>query len=399
MPELQNDIGHGKETWPVLRSKGVGASGGVPGMAEHDFNSAVGIETKRLLKGKISSYEAQPANSNDVSLIRRTNLYNARYASKKDSIGMSHHGNAGASATRGFGVFYWHDHAPSKKLAEIVLAEYKAEFPDLPIWATGLWPCIPDTWSEFHMTKATKAPFVLIEWEFFTNNAARKLMLSSNYRKRCGLVAARSACRWYGIKFEDQPAKKVVVEKVKPNPIYSLDKADRIGTVVIGKEPMNYRTEPNIKAPILKELPAGLGSDPKSPVHLYEIKGEWLRLGTGWISNADNAYAKVTLYPKKPTPPKEEAKKESIKEEKKLLNVAIVVNSFADMPAVHKLSIRLGCGIYFREAVKTKEAKELIIAGGGVKGLDKFADKITDLSGATRKLTDDNVDAYMKKLK
>lgn len=215
MALLLNEPGHGSNTWPP--SKGINASGGVPGMAEHSFNAAVADEVNRLLKGKIPTYSAQPSNGWDVPLATRIARYNEKYRAHKDAIGMSHHGNAGGFSTRGFGVFYWHTSAKGKKLAQIVLDEYKKEFPDMPIWGSGLFPCVPNTWTNFYLVRETMAPFVLIEWEFFTNNAARKLMLTSDYRKRCGKVASKAACRWYSIPFEED-SKPVQVSKpvVKP---------------------------------------------------------------------------------------------------------------------------------------------------------------------------------------
>ncbi|MDQ0427662.1 hypothetical protein QOZ98_000487 [Planomicrobium stackebrandtii] len=220
MAKLLNDKGHGFNTYPP--SKGIAAAGGVSGMAEHSFNAAVGDEVERLLKGKLTTYGAQPSNRADVSLATRIANYNAQYQSDHTSIGMSHHGNAGASSVRGFGVFYWHTSANGKKLAQMVLAEYKKEFPGYPIWGTGLFPCVPGTWTDFYLVRETAAPFVLIEWEFFTNHAARKLMLTVDYRKRCGRVAAKAACNWYGIKFEEsQPvvAPKPVVKPAAPKPV------------------------------------------------------------------------------------------------------------------------------------------------------------------------------------
>jgi hypothetical protein len=151
-------------------------------------------------------------------LATRIAKYNSKYRSNKDSIGMSHHGNAGTASTRGFGVFYWHSSAAGKKLAQMVLDEYKKEFPDLPIWGSGLFPCIPDTWTDFYLIRETAAPFVLIEWEFFTNDAARKLMLTSDYRKRCGKVASKAACRWYGIPFEEEPKPAPIVKPSSQKP-------------------------------------------------------------------------------------------------------------------------------------------------------------------------------------
>jgi N-acetylmuramoyl-L-alanine amidase len=194
--ELLNDFGHGKNTYPPNK--------GVPGLPEFEFNSAVGRETKRLLSGIMSTYEAQPFDGNDVPLITRTNLYNARHAKNRKAIGISDHANAnGKKEVRGFGVFYWHTSLEAKNLAQILLDEYKKEFPDrdkYPIWGDGLFPSIPGTWSDFHMCRETNGVFVLVEWEFMTNPEAYKLLKSEEYRKRCALVKARSACRWYGIK-------------------------------------------------------------------------------------------------------------------------------------------------------------------------------------------------------
>lgn len=223
MAKLLNDKGHGSNTWPP--SKGIAAAGGIPGMAEHSFNAAVADEVEHLLKGKLSTYSAQGSNKPDVPLATRIANYNAQYRTDKTAIGMSHHGNAGNSSTRGFGVFYWHTSDAGKKLAQMVLDEYKKEFPDLPIWGTGLFPCVPNTWTDFYLVRETAAPFVLIEWEFFTNHAARKLMLTSDYRKRCGKVAAKAACRWDEIKFEEETtvkpaAKPVIKPKEEPKVEY-----------------------------------------------------------------------------------------------------------------------------------------------------------------------------------
>jgi len=84
-------------------------------------------------------------------------------------------------------------------------------------------------------------------------------------------------------------------------------------------------------------------------------------------------------------------------EETELTEKAIVINSYIDYPAVQKLHIRTGYPIFERAAVKEKVAKELIIAGGGSKGLEKFADRLTDLSGKNRETTVANVAKYMNK--
>lgn len=211
MAKLQNDIGHGINTYPPSK--------GVPGMAEFEFNTVVGQETKRLLQGLVDTVEAQPFNGKDVPLINRTNYYNAEFEKDKFSIGISNHANANDDPNqRGFGVFYWHNSEKSKKLAQLILEEYKKEFPsriDYPIWGTGLFPSNPGTWSDFHMTRETKAPFVLVEWEFMTNAAALKLLKSDDYRKRCAKVNAKAVCRWYGIEFKEKAVLGVATKSDK----------------------------------------------------------------------------------------------------------------------------------------------------------------------------------------
>lgn len=218
--ELHNDFGHGKNTYPPNK--------GVPGLPEFEFNSAVGRETKKLLTGIMPTYEAQPFNGNDVPLRTRTNFYNARYAKNKKAIGISSHANAnGKKSVRGFGVFYWHTSPEAKKLAQILLDEYKKEFPDrdkYPIWGDGLFPSIPGTWTDLHMCRETDGVFVLVEWEFMTNPESYKLLKSDDYRKRCALVKAKSACRWYGITF-NEPKQKEEDDMIE-NAIVILSEAD-----------------------------------------------------------------------------------------------------------------------------------------------------------------------------
>lgn len=215
--ELHNDIGHGINTYPPSK--------GVPEMPEFEFNNTVGKETKRLLNGKVNTFEAQPFDSKEVSLIARTNQYNARYARDKTAIGISNHANYNSNPDiRGFGVFYWHTSPEAKKLAEIILDEYKKEFPGYPIWGNGLFESRPNSWTDFHMCRETKGIFVLVEWEFMSNPVAIRLLKSDDYRKRCALVNARAVCRWYGIKFDkkveiiaDIPSQVTVKENYATN--------------------------------------------------------------------------------------------------------------------------------------------------------------------------------------
>ncbi|KIL46142.1 peptidoglycan recognition protein family protein [Jeotgalibacillus campisalis] len=177
--------------------------------------------------------------------------------------------------------------------------------------------------------------------------------------------------------------KVVVPPKPKYNSKYTSKPEERLGTVVLKGTTMNYRTEPDINAPIVKQLPAYHGADPERPVHLYEVKGEWLRLGRGWISNAKGAYAVVKLYDKK--------------EEEEMKKQVIVVNATDDFPAALRLSNRIGAGLVsLFNAKKEQYAKEAIVVGGSATGIK--ADKVTNLSGDSYFTTAAKVDEYISKL-
>lgn len=80
---------------------------------------------------------------------------------------------------------------------------------------------------------------------------------------------------------------------------YPMAVKDRLGEVEI-KIDINYRESASLDSKVIRVLKAG------HKCHYYEVKGDWLRLGTGWISNPNNKYAAITkVYadekPEKPT--------------------------------------------------------------------------------------------------
>lgn len=384
MAILLNDVGHGSNTWPP--SKGTNASGGVPGMAEHSFNAAVGAEIKRLLTGKLRTFEGQPFNGRDVALGTRINKYNAQHQADKTAIGMSNHGNAGNKKTRGFGVFYWHSSATAKKLAQRVLAEYKREFPDMPIWGTGLFACVPGTWTDFYLVRETASPFILIEWEFFTNDAARKLMLTSDYRKRCAKVAARAAAGWYGIKLDE------VSQPIQPKPISKAPSRDYLlnGDIFLSVGALQEGLNKSGIRPPLK-VDNIFGDTTEKAVRAFQ-RANGLEEDGVWGKNSAAKLAAILKNLDKPSTVKPSDKP---KEEEDMAEQAVVINGTEDAGTAILLAFQLGCGVYFRkDAEKRQVAKEIYIAGGG-KGKIK-GDKLIDLSGKTRSETAKNVTAKLK---
>jgi N-acetylmuramoyl-L-alanine amidase len=142
-----------------------------------------------------------------------------------------------------------------------------------------------------HVTRETNMPAALIEGGFMDDEFEANLMLNPSFHKEVARELAVAVCRYFDVDY--------VPDEVDLNPKYTLDPSHRIGEVVL-KTDMNYRTEPSLDAPVIRVLPEGHGIE--SPVHVYEIDGDWLRLGKGWISNAGGKYATVRLYPpKKPS--------------------------------------------------------------------------------------------------
>lgn len=375
MAKLANEPGHGRNTWPP--SKGINASGGVPGMAEHDFNAAVTDEVNRLLSGKLATFSAQPSHGNDVSLSTRIHKYNVEYRKDKSMIGYSHHGNANANKnTKGFGVFYWHTSVDGKKLAQKILAAYKKEFPGLPIWGDGIFASRKGDWTNFAILRDTAAPFVLIEWDFFTNDEARKRMLSTDYRKRCAKVAASVACEWYGIPFNVAATPAVAKPAAKPSTVrdYLLlnDTGAKVKTLQSHLDKLGYSLS----------VDGIYGKATENAVKAFQLANGLVVDGVAGKATLSLLEARVMKLNKP-------------KEEEDMLKQAIVIGSLNDYAAAEILSVRKGIPIYPRNAIKDEVAKELIVVGGNVKGLK--AEKITNLAGKDRFETAEKVEAYLKK--
>jgi N-acetylmuramoyl-L-alanine amidase len=266
------DAGHGPNT-PGKRSP--------DGMREYEFNNAVA----KYMKAELGNYEGVSVlftheDGRDVPLPERTNKANNWGADVLASL----HANANTGVMGSWGgidTFVYGTSGHSYKIAKIVQQNL--------IEATKLRNRGVKV-ANFHMLRETKMPAILIEHGFMDSTTDLPYLKSNTYRKLCGVTNARSIAEYYKLKRKN--------ESVSRNPKYTTDPTDRIGEVVIGKEPMNYRKEPNLDAPILRVLPAGHGSD--STCHLYEERGHWLRLGVGWISNAKGAYATVKKYAKPP---------------------------------------------------------------------------------------------------
>jgi N-acetylmuramoyl-L-alanine amidase len=196
MPSVGLDLGHGINTFPP--DKGVYRDG--KGYAEHDFNSKLAIEIERHLKRNgITVFKVQEPYANDVPLTTRTDFYNRRGVDLVWSI----HANAGNSNAKGICAFYWHDHAKSKKAAELFVEELKKE--GFGTHGNGLHASMVGSWTNLHIVRETKMTAVLTENGFMTNDDDFQNIFGSNqanYIKRLSVVHAKAICRYFGIAYK-----------------------------------------------------------------------------------------------------------------------------------------------------------------------------------------------------
>jgi N-acetylmuramoyl-L-alanine amidase len=193
MKKIAIDIGHGSNTYKEKHSKGV------PGLEEHDFNSAVGIYAKELAEHNgFEVYFPQPPHERDIDLTTRTN--NAR--EEKVDMLISIHADANSNKdANGHWVFYWHSDDNSKRLAQ--LWDKHAD----TVMATncrGVQQSKPNHWTNFHMCRIPVKygiPSILIEHDFMTSPIGFKNLTSDDFRRKCAETLVRATCDYFGVPF------------------------------------------------------------------------------------------------------------------------------------------------------------------------------------------------------
>lgn len=163
------DIGHGSDTFPEGRGKGIRFPDGRT-FAEHDFNSRVGKALKILLEEQnIEVLLTQDPFETDVRLTDRISFVNTEHRKSPIACLVSIHANASNNASaNGFGVFHWTTSSLGKELAENWDREARSLFPLKP-WGNGIWVSETGSWSNFGILRSTLPPAILTESFFFTN--------------------------------------------------------------------------------------------------------------------------------------------------------------------------------------------------------------------------------------
>jgi N-acetylmuramoyl-L-alanine amidase len=216
MPTIGNDIGHGSDTFDRSGGKGVIVNGKV--YEEHSFNSRVAVAlAKHLKRCGIGEKRIQQPNKPEVSLSRRTDLYNAENV---DAV-LSNHANANSNkSVKGICVFAWHNHPESQRLQKLLIEEY--EKMGFDTHGNGDHESEIGSWTDLHIVRETKMTACLIENGFMTNpEDFKKIFLTPSYAEKCAEAQARALCRFFNKKYisvasthseeEEEMIKKAVV--------------------------------------------------------------------------------------------------------------------------------------------------------------------------------------------
>ena len=270
------DIGHGKDTFP-RNGKGVFKNG--KGYAEFGFNQKVGKKLKTLLENSGHSVVlGQQFDSNDVSLTTRTNLYNK----KNVDVVVSIHADANNSnLAKGRYYFYWYNHAPSKRLAFEIAKAVKDKGYSMR-GDNGIIASVPNTWTELHICRETKAAAILGENGFMTNSEDFELIFGGKQEEYTSDIAE---AYFKGIQ------NYLGVNKVSAN----------VGTGIVKKYKENGTFYPN-ETIIVRDRPSTQGN-----IIAKYYKGEKLgyhtvHIGNGYVwleylrNNGKSGYIPIRTY-------------------------------------------------------------------------------------------------------
>lgn len=204
MAYIAIDIGHGSNTFPP--SKGVYRNG--RGYAEHDFNSRLGIELKKVLEknGHRVIFGQQPYKQ-DVYLTMRTNLYNRE---KVDLVVSLHANYSSNKNVAGRCVFYWGTSEKSKRLAQSVRDEIGAL--GYSLHGNGLHAGVRGSWTNLHINRETKMPAILVEHGFMSHATDFELIFgnkTNQYVKDMAKANAKGIQNYLGLSFKEDSSKPV----------------------------------------------------------------------------------------------------------------------------------------------------------------------------------------------
>ncbi|MGV2620146.1 UNVERIFIED_CONTAM: N-acetylmuramoyl-L-alanine amidase [Halobacillus marinus] len=220
--------------------------------------------------------------------------------------------------------------------------------------------------ANFHVLRETDMPAILTENGYMDNKREALLMINEAFQQEVAKEHAQGICEYFGVAF------KGVGETIDKNYLSLGDTGEAVRVLQRNLLKLGYSM-------------GGYGADGSfGPATETAVKAfqrdQGLRVDGYYGPNTKRAM--------------EEALKKM--EDDEMEEVAVVINSFADFPAVETLAIRENAMIALRRTAERRQvAKKIIVAGGGTAGLK--GSNFVDLSGATRLETARKIENYLKR--
>ena len=354
MFKIAIDAGHGKYT-PGKRTP--------DGEREWTFNDKV----VRAFMAELKNYEGvkvyrvdDPSGETDVPL--KTRVARANGWGADLYISCHHNALTGVYGTHtGVETFYSNRLSSTSQAARLAANVHPRVVDAMKLADRGIRT------APFYVLRWTAMPAILVEGGFMDSKIDIKKMRSDAYLKAQGIAIMEGTARFAGLK------RKASKPTPKPEPVvrhlYRVRK-----TWADEKSQLGAFEE----LELAKKL-----ADQFDDYEVYDHKG------------------KVVYKPavdKVEKPAVDNAGNTNKGEVDELIDTVIVLNTESDFsPAVVKLHKRTGWPFMLREEVDKQIAKKLVIVGGGISGLDEYADEVELLSGNRWEATVAAVDEYIQK--
>ena len=390
------DIGHGARTFDDRGSKGLYYDGGKK-FEEHTFNSAVGVEMKKLLEahGFEVLLTQTPNGSYDTPLSERVRKAEAWGADLFFSIHADANGN-----NSGHWCFYYYTSSEGKRLAQLVSDE-TTKIVGTPAFGKGIYGCNPnDGWSNFYVVRKTSMLAVLHEHEFFTNIAnLKKYLIVPKYQKLYAAANVSAICKYFGVPYKGKMPTPVKEENGllgvgdTGNAVKELQK--RLTALGYDTKGIDGDFGPNTNSAL-----KSFQKDAKIDVDGIAGPATFKALDKAEDKKKAEEKAKAEEKRKEAEKKAEEARKKAQQkeEEEHMLEKAIVTNGEADYSAAVILSKRLKAPIYTGEKYVDPSVHIKTLYAVGTDGKGVKADKVIPLKGDDRYDTTAKVDQYLDKL-
>ncbi|WP_226578001.1 N-acetylmuramoyl-L-alanine amidase [Halobacillus litoralis] len=221
--------------------------------------------------------------------------------------------------------------------------------------------------ANFHVLRETNMPAILTENGFMDNKREALLMIDDDFQREVAAEHAQGICEFFGITF------KGTREAFDPETLKLGDLGVQVRALQENLLKLGYTMD-------------GYGADGSFGPATEEAVRRFQR---------DNGLKVDGIYGPATRKAMEAALKKLEEGEEELEKLAIVVNSYADFPAVEALAIRKSAMIALRKIAEQRVvAEQIIVAGGGTQGLK--GSNFIDLSGSNRLETAQNISDYLK---